>query len=69
MVLDGQQRLQRCFNGLCESIQGKECFSTYSGDCGSDDRENKLSFWSDAGKFPWEIQGFNIHVQKKARKS
>ncbi len=56
LVLDGQQRLQSLYLGLCGSFEGKELyFDLQSGDLAApDDVRYKFKFLDpNAGRFPW----------------
>lgn len=55
LVLDGQQRLQSLFIGLCGSYEGRELYlDILSGDVAApDDIKYKFKFLADGAQFPW----------------
>jgi hypothetical protein len=72
MVLDGQQRLQSLFIGLCGSYDGKELFlDILSGDLAAPDEVRyKFSFLEPSrATFPWVKFKDLIFTSKKRRES
>lgn len=70
LVLDGQQRLQSLYIGLCGSFEGKElCFDVLSGDLSAPDEiKYKFKFCYPAEiKFPWVKFKDLIFTTKKKR--